>query len=156
MPFGVIKDYFSKIADVGKSAGDFVIKNYKPILEGVETVSGVLRHVPVVGTAAGWVHEGSKIVKDVIEGIKNREVKDKLKSAVDTPDKTVQPNSGLTELSKPVNGGEKVIEYSKDDLKRYSSPGIRHNILRGEKVPFDFMKKQYGRLKWFGSLFNND
>ena len=153
MPFGVIKDYFNKAVDVGKSAGDFLLKNYEPILEGVEKVSGVLRHVPVVGTAAGWVHEGSKIAKDVIEGIKNKEVKDKLKSAVDTPDKTVQPNSGLTELSKPVNSGEKVIEYSKDDLKRYSSPGILYNVLRGEKVPDDFTKKRKGRFRYFSSLF---
>ena len=150
MPFGVIKDYFGKVVDAGKSAGDFLIKNYEPILEGVEKVSGVLKHVPVVGTAAGWVHEGTKLTKAAIEGIKNKEVKDKLKSAVDTPEKTVQPNSGLTELSKPVNSGEKVIEYSKDDLKRYSSPGIQHNILRGEKVPFDFVTK---KQKHFASLY---
>ena len=152
MPFGVIKDYFSKLVDAGKFAGDFLIKNYKPILEGVETVSGVLRHVPVVGTPVGWVHEGSKLTKAAIEGIKNREVKEKLKSAADSPDQTVQPTSGLTELSKPVNGGEKAIEYSKDDLKRYSSPGIQHNVLRGEKVPYDIAKKK-GRLKWFSSMF---
>ena len=151
MPFGVIKDYFGKIVDAGKSAGDFLIKNYEPILEGVEKVCGVLKHAPVIGGVAGAVNVGSKMMKDVIEGVKNKEVKDKLKSAVDSPEKSVQPNSGLTELSKPVNS-EKVIEYSKDDLKRYSSPGIQHNVLRGEKVPYDFAKKK-GRLKYFSYLY---
>ena len=42
MPFGVIKDYFTKLSDVGKSAGDFLIQNYKLFLDDVETVSGVL------------------------------------------------------------------------------------------------------------------
>ena len=150
MPFGVIKDYFGKVVDAGKSAGNFLIKNYEPILDTVEKVSGVLKHVPVIGDVAKVVNIGSKALKNVIEGVQNKEVKEKLKSAVDSPDKTVQPNSGLTELSKPINGGEKAIEYSKEDIARYASPAIQHNILKGEKVPHDIATK---RQKYFASLY---
>ena len=66
MPFGVIKDSFSKISETSKSACDFLIMNYKPILEGVETDSGVLKHVPVIGGVAGAVNEESKIIKNVV------------------------------------------------------------------------------------------
>ena len=154
MPFGVIKDYFGKVADVGKSAGDFLIKNYKPILEGVETVSGVLKHVPVIGGVASAVHGGTQLIKNVIEGVQNKEVKEKLKSLENDEDSTApvkatQPNSGLSALLKPINGGEKVIKYSKEDLGRYTSPAIQHNVLKGEKVPHDIATK---RQKYFASL----
>ena len=69
MFFGVMKYYFTKLSDVGQSDGDFLMKNYKPIWVVVETVSGVLKHIPVIGGVASAVNVGSKAIKNVIEGV---------------------------------------------------------------------------------------